>query len=151
MKKITIFFLALMGTFSAVLAQPAQPTEYYFQRGLKHLQQGQTERAIAEFDQALEAVSSLSGKPSPAGENRIRVLDPRAAYVINNRAAALILKGEYQEAIRDLTYAITLHPRLPELWLNRGNAYRECGELDKAAADYERSLALNPRKAEVWM
>ena len=61
------------------------------------------------------------------------------------RAEAWTLKGEYDNAIKDLTEAIRLDPRFPAAFNHRGIAWKAKGELDKAIKDYDEAIRLNPK------
>ena len=57
------------------------------------------------------------------------------------------LSGHYSQAIADLTWAISLQPQNPKLYILRGEAYSYKGEFDEAMADLAMALQLNPREA----
>ena len=53
-------------------------------------------------------------------------------------------KGEYQEAIGDLSTGLKLYPANAEGLSRRGEAYERLGEHDKALADFKAALVIAP-------
>ena len=56
---------------------------------------------------------------------------------------ALIMDGEYEEAIVELNKAIELDPEYADAYYNRGIAYDKSGEVAKAISDYEKCIELS--------
>ena len=84
--------LALAFAACAAEAQSPRAAEDHHKRGLALVQQGELDRAIAEFDKALE-------------------LNPRLADAWCNRGIAYNSKGDLDHAMADLSQAIALDPR----------------------------------------
>ncbi len=103
----------------------------YFYLADSYFQNGDYEKAITNYDQALKL------KPNTAG-----------AY--NDRGIACKRQGKYIEAVADYNQAIHLNPDLAEAYGNRGLAYHEKGEYTLAIADYNRALEISPNFAEVY-
>jgi lipoprotein NlpI len=59
-------------------------------------------------------------------------------------------KGEFDEAIRYYSKAISLKPDSADLFYVRGRAYTEKDQLDKAISDFTRTIALKPAYAEAY-
>jgi tetratricopeptide (TPR) repeat protein len=59
-------------------------------------------------------------------------------------------KGEFDEAIRYYSKAISLKPDSADLFYVRGRAYTEKDQLDKAISDFTRAIALKPAYAEAY-
>ncbi|EDX72283.1 tetratricopeptide repeat domain protein [Coleofasciculus chthonoplastes PCC 7420] len=59
-------------------------------------------------------------------------------------------KGNYQEAIADLTQALRLSPNNPEAYYRRGNAYVELENYQAAIEDLNQVLRLNPDNAVAY-
>ena len=93
------------------------------ERGVDNEEQGQTDSAIDEFDEA-------------------NALNPQDAYAYLSRGLAYYDKGDYVRAIADFDEAIALDPQDALAYANRGYAYHNVGDDDKAIADYERALEL---------
>ena len=97
--------------------------EAYFGRGLTYGILGDYERAIADYDKAIE-------------------LDPKDAAAYYNRGLAYADKGEYERAIADYDKAIELDPKDANPYYGRGLIYKGQGEKEKAIADFEKFLEL---------
>lgn len=67
-----------------------------------------------------------------------------SASAYNNRGYALLILGNYQQAIPDFDEAIALHAVEAYAYNNRGFAYLRTGQPEKARTDIEQSLQLNP-------
>lgn len=91
---------------------------YYNNRGLLHFQNGQLERALADYDTAI-------------------YLNPKLANVYNNRANYYCTQSRLQEAIADYDTAIDLNPGNLRAWLNQGITYRDLGLYDRALENFD--------------
>jgi lipoprotein NlpI len=89
-------------------------------RGIGYAQKGQYDRAIADYDQAIQ-------------------LNPNYATAFTNRGRAYTNKGEYDLAISDYDQAIRLNPNYTEAFFNRGAANFDKGDFAAAAADLLRA------------
>jgi tetratricopeptide (TPR) repeat protein len=98
-------------------------------RGVAHFSKGDYERAISDYDQAMQ-------------------LDPNYAAAYNNRGNAYRQKGEYDRAISDYDQAIRLDPKYALAYSNRGEAYEAKNDSDHAIADFDQALKLNPSLAK---
>jgi len=97
----------------------------FYNRGHAYRNQGELERAIEDYDQAL-------------------TLRPTFADAWSDRGIAWRLKGDNERAVADSSEAIRLNPALVDAWVNRGAAFAMLGKLDLAVADFTRALALQP-------
>ena len=102
-----------------------------YNRGIEAKARGEPDKAIAEFDAALE-------------------IAPRYAAAYRARADTWMAKREPGRAIEDYGRAIAIHPRDAQAHHNRAVAFRAAGEDDRALADYDVALQLDPRNAESW-
>lgn len=59
-------------------------------------------------------------------------------------------KGNYSDAIDDLTEAIRLNPQYAAAYYNRGLAYHAKGDLDREIADYDSAIRLNPQYTDAY-
>ena len=103
----------------------------YINRGGAYDYKGEYDRAIADFDKAIE-------------------LNPKDGGAYINRGAVNYHKGEYDRAIADYTQAIKLDPKDAAVYTNRGIAYRRQGDFDRAIADYDKAIELNPKYANAY-
>jgi hypothetical protein len=100
----------------------------HYVRGNALYDQGDCERAISEYNAAIE-----------------RRNDHAAAYF--NRGLAYADCGLYAKATFDFDRAIALLPKDAEAYLNRGLAYSHQDLVDKAAADFNQVLTLSQDQA----
>ncbi|MFF3129129.1 tetratricopeptide repeat protein [Streptomyces sp. NPDC057908] len=98
-------------------------------RGRSHHGAGQFDRALADYDRALE-------------------LDPDNAWTMANRSRAHHGLGQFGRALADLDRAMELDPDNAETVANRGGTHELMGQFDRACADYDRALELDPD--DVW-
>ena len=96
--------------------------------GAAYHQQGEWDKAIAEYKQAV-------------------ALRPRYADAHNNLGVAYAKKGMIGEAIAAHKEALAINPDLLRAHLNLGASYDKKGELDKAIEEYKKVLALDARYA----
>ena len=122
-----------------VATEPPQPSptsvsldaKAYYKRGLAYWNNGEYDRAIEEYTQAI-------------------TLNSQYAEAYNNRGIIYKKKEEYDRAIADYTQAITLNSKYAKAYNNRGLAYADQGEYDRAIADYTQALTLNPEYAKAY-
>jgi len=99
----------------------------YIQRGRDYLNDGDYDRAIADFTQALQ-------------------LDPNSAAAYFSRGRANKLKGNYEQALADYNEAIRLNPKMFAAYVNRGQIYNMADEYDQAIADFNQAIQLDPAR-----
>ena len=142
------------------------------QRGIAYYEQGQYDRAIRDFDEAIRLDAGYVHAWNNRGltysnkgqydrairdlDEAIR-LDPGHVPAWHNRGAAYYNKGDYDQAIRDFDEVIRLadeelrrHPYYVETWNKRGNAYLEKGQYDQAIRDYDEAIRLDPGHVHAW-
>ena len=106
----------------------------YANRGWAYNDKGDYDRAIADFDRAIQ-------------------LKPDYAEAYANRGWAYNNKGDYDRAIADFDRAIQLKPDYALAYANRGLAYNDKGDYDRAIADLKIAAGLipasDPVRAEV--
>ncbi|MFQ5794128.1 MAG: HEAT repeat domain-containing protein [Candidatus Bipolaricaulia bacterium] len=114
------------------LTKVLRDAETFYNRGVTYLNQGEYERAISSFNQAIELI-------------------PRYTEAHVSRGSAYLLKGEYDRAISDFDKAIGLEPGTAEAYLGRGLAYSKQGEYGRAIADYTQTIELIPEDTMVYL
>jgi lipoprotein NlpI len=98
----------------------------YFNRGVALQAKGETDRAIADYDEAIR-------------------LNPKSAGAYNNRGHAQRAKGDNDRAIADFDQAIRLDPSNLGAYIGRALAWRAKGDNDRAIADYDQTVSINPK------
>ncbi len=102
----------------------------YSFRGLHFEQKGQFDKALADFDRAIQ-------------------LDPKSAVPYGGRGAVYLEKGDYDRAISAFSEAIRLAPpsamqSLASDYSFRGDAHLKKGQRDLAFRDYNSAIKINP-------
>ena len=120
--------LDLLGTMEPNKCQVAAT---YFYRGTAYARKEEYDRAIADFDQAIE-------------------LQPDVAGAYYNRGNAYYYKGEYDRAIADYDQAVELQPDFAMAYYSRGNAYADTGDYDRAITNYDQAIELQPDYAGAY-
>ncbi len=96
-----------------------------------------------------------AGVPSEQQIATWQALEPDQKLALREREAVRMFgqglehhnNGDLEEAARIYGQALTLDPRIPDIYNNLGVALRALGKLEASAACYQRSLALNPDHA----
>jgi tetratricopeptide (TPR) repeat protein len=97
----------------------------YLSRGLNYSNRLDHDRAISDFNRAIE-------------------LDASRAEFFLARGARYHNRGKYKAAIEDFTRAIQLQPDEAAHYFARGRSYHYLDEDDRALADFDRAVALAP-------
>lgn len=134
----------------------------YFEQGLRLLDAGDFDGAVAMFDRAIklglgdlaaiyvcrgEALASL-GRWQAAIEsvNAALEIEPYLAAAYYERGLIRSQQGEFDLAINDYTMAIHIEPEYEEAYFGRALAYEERKRYAEAEADLTRALDLNPQE-----
>jgi tetratricopeptide (TPR) repeat protein len=128
-----------------------------YQRGLRHLADGNYDEALDAFNQTIEFDPTLALAFYNRGLthynrrdddlaiddfDRALELGFNDAIVFRNRANAFSRKGDVARALADYAQAITLEPENPLAYLNRGEVHENTLRKDLAIADYKTILSL---------
>ncbi len=143
-----------------------QTASDYYKRGLFSFTQSNWQRALIDFNQAIELdrdyanayfkraiLLSARGNKEQAIADYTQVirLEPSYANAYYNRGLIFGRDlGNYQAAMVDLNHAIKLDPRDAEAYGNRGNVRFAVADLMGAIADYNQAIELNPFYAEAF-
>src|SRR5215467_9865451 len=100
----------------------------YYYRATAYRVEGRTERAIQDYDHAIE-------------------LDPKYASAYNDRGTIYFQKAQPNRAIQNFDHAIMLDSKLASAFNNRANAYVRKRELERAIQDYDEAIRLDPKYA----
>lgn len=75
---------------------------------------------------------------------------PDQSQAWNSRGAIYASQQNYQKALEDHTYALTLNPQDLISLTYRGLAYHELGEYDKALQDFQQIITIDPEYTNVF-
>ena len=103
----------------------------YFNRGGVHLNLGDPDQALVDFDEAI----------------RLGMEPELQAIAHNERGRVFLALEEYENALYDFGEAIELDPSLDHVYANRGLAYAELGDTEQAIAELEHFLSVNQNPA----
>ncbi|KAF0125496.1 MAG: hypothetical protein FD189_2072 [Elusimicrobia bacterium] len=138
----------------------------YHNRGFAYGELKQYDKAIADFDKAIElnpedvhvdyrnrgvAYRKLKQYDKAIADyDKAIELNPKDADTYHNRGFAYDELKQYDKAIADYNKAIELNPEYADAYFNRGFAYDELKQYDKAIADYDKAIKLNPEYAYAY-
>ena len=116
--------------FDKAIAFNTENASAYANRGNIYLQQSQWDKALADYDRALEIYPKLSG---------------RTYY---NRGSIYDMRGNWDQALADYNMAIELKSHFYAAYFQRGNLHlRQENWLD-AIEDFEQAIELEPNKEQ---
>ncbi len=143
----------------------AESATYYANRGAAFALQGDLQRALEDFTQAI----TINPNFARAYESRAAVYQQLGMFdaMVADYSAFLSLKpdsvnaylqraqgyehlGDLQAAIQDYTQATSLQPDDASAYFNRGQLYQQLGDFASARADYDRVLQLDPNHARAY-
>jgi lipoprotein NlpI len=136
--------------------------------GVTHLQRGERDRAIRDFDRALAIRPGLmvawrnrglaykqkgDFERALADYDQAILLSPSDARIYNDRGAVYESMNDYPRAIQDFDRAVTLKPDLAPALENRGRTHFYLGNFAQAAADLQRGLSFDSSNVAmvVWL
>jgi len=155
--------------FDAAIHLDAASAWTYNSRAVLHMQSGEVEPAIADYEQALRRKPDYAFARANLGYARlqkgdfdgalsdldkaIRLAPPRVEIALTYRGRAWLAKGNYERALEDFAAALKANPRYANAL--SGRAYtRFCqGNFDAAAEDFrsERQIRKDAESAVDWL
>ncbi len=145
--------------------EPEKWAEAYFWRGIAHYKKSDPDRAIEDFNSALninpEYAEAYLGRGSAYSQKRDfdraikdfdKVLDinPEYAEAYIHRGSAYYEKRDVDRAIEDFDSVLKISPEFAEAYYSRGIAYIKKRDFDRAIEDFDRALDINPEYAEAY-
>lgn len=103
----------------------------YNNRGLIYSQSGQGEKALADYNKALQ-------------------LNPELDNAYNNRANYYASNGKLAEALTDYETALDLNPGNTRTWINQAITFRELGLYDLALENLDMALMLGGLEENIY-
>jgi tetratricopeptide (TPR) repeat protein len=140
MKKGQIIYILAILSIVTCLAIPVMAADdnqtkdeatIYYNTAEQLLALNQYESAIASFDQALAANTTM-----------IQLSDA-LLYTYRDMAYALIQLGRYDNALQTIEKGIALYPKDTMLWNNKGYALFRLQRYEQAVAAYDQALAID--------
>lgn len=112
----------------AAEAAPADEATTYYNAGELLLGNGDFERAITSFDQALASNTTAMQKSDAL------------LYIYRDKGYAQIQLKQYNEAIKTFDMGLALYPKDNMLWNNKGYANYNLGRYEDALTSYDNAL-----------
>ncbi len=134
----------------------------YYNRGGAYGNLNQHERAIEDYNKAIDSNPNLAEAYTNRGNAYVRLnqyewaiedynkaieLNPNFAEAYTNRGSAYVGLNQHERAIEDYSKAIELNPNLAWAYYNRGTAYAGLNQHERAIEDYNKAIELNPNFA----
>ena len=150
---------------SGALTERQRDTLDYANRGFKFFRKGQFEKAISDFNKAIELDPGVTLCYFARGQiylenkqidkaisdfNKTIELNPHLIDTYIFRGSAYHMEDQIDKAILDYSKAIEMKPEDADVYNLRGNVYYKKGEIDKAIADYTRAIEINPGHATAY-
>ncbi|BAY07086.1 tetratricopeptide repeat protein [Calothrix sp. NIES-2098] len=136
--------------------------QFYENLGDKSFEQGESDTAIVNYNQALQLNPHNAEVYYKRGMVRYHLGDYEGAIAdytqviqinlnhskaYNQRGLARYQLGEYQAAIEDYTQAIRINPHVAVTYKNRADARSHLGDAQGAIEDYTQAIKINPHYA----
>ena len=127
--------------------------------GQRYQQNGEFEKAVAEFKKALElnpnfpsALNNLGVcygqlrryREAEASFRSALALNPRDVYAMNNLAIMFMEIGQFDRAVDFGEQAVTVEPNYSNGHLTLGSIYATLGRLDDAEREFNKTLEIDP-------
>ena len=142
----------------------ARDYEYFFNRAQDKFELADYEKAILDYNKALELspteiclVYSMRGNAKRnlgdfdgaiSDQNKALDFDPLYADGYFNRGIAKFKKGDFDGAIQDYSQVLKINPKDSDAFFNRANVKKEIGDLKGACKDWRKALDLGDEEAE---
>lgn len=147
---------------AALMAKTPASADDYIERGDRLYDRNEYDRAIAEFDKAIELAPGSAGAYADrgnaylySGKTALAAVDYGKALQLNARDAVAIRgdgiiherSSEYQQAVECYSRALDINQNDEFALEHRAMAYASMREGDKALADYDQLLRMEPDRA----
>jgi hypothetical protein len=161
-KQITVWENTVTFYSYVINKSPRELPIAYYNRGMAYSERGETDRAIADFEELVEmdpgdyevhtrlgVLYAQSGFLSKAiaSFNKAIEMNPDYPFAYGNRGYAYSLLGKKEKAIKDLSRAIALDKGYVKAYVNRGNLYLSSGREELAARDFQEACDMGDGEA----
>lgn len=116
-------YLGAISLFTQLIDRDPNSAVDYNNRGLMHFRSGQREKALIDYNKALQ-------------------INPQLDSVYNNRANYYASAGELAKALNDYEEALDLNPANSRTWINQAITFRELGLHELALENLDLALML---------
>lgn len=151
-------------TLTKVLALDTVNVKALHNRGNTYVFQKEYDKALADFNRALELEPTALGYYSRArllteikdeskaipDYTKATQLNPRFDAAFSNRGMLFQARGDLTSALQDFSRAISIEPGDGVYYFNRANIFVIQKQYTSAIKDYSRALEIFPRWAEAW-
>jgi tetratricopeptide (TPR) repeat protein len=146
--------------YDELIKQSPMEGRLYTQRATAWWARGERQRALADFDRAIQlgyaephAFTSRGMFHTAVGNVEEAIKDfgqaiqknPRDEVPYINRAAVYLAQNKLELALKDYTQAIELNPKKAGNYQQRAVAHKMKGDLGAAQADFDKALELDPK------
>jgi serine/threonine protein kinase/tetratricopeptide (TPR) repeat protein len=151
----------IVAACSSIISRFNDYAEAYSVRGWALRERNQPERALTDFNRALQLAPNVAATYSQRGLTYLRLKDvdraiadynkaielaPGSAAHINDRGVAFMEINDFKRAIEDFDRAIQIDPRFSLPYNNRARAHaRGAKDHVRAIADLDRAIQIDPR------
>lgn len=123
---------------------PVGATETYSSETANNSDDKALKKALSDFNKANSSEDMLKSL------DKIIALRPNEAQAYAAKAALLVQKGDYKQALTNYDKAIALQPDSADLYLDRASLLLMLGDYKAANADLSKAIAINPNLAEAY-
>jgi len=107
------------------------------------LRRGEEEFARREFGRSVEDYDRAIDIARRSGEEDV-------ATPWYSKGAALVILGQYEDALKAIDEALKINPNNEIAWINKGNALSRMGDYKGALKAFNAALRANPRYEVAW-
>lgn len=124
-------YLGALALLTQLITRHPNRAADYNNRGLIYFQSGQGEKALADYNKALQ-------------------LNPELDSAYNNRANFYASRGDLAQALTDYETALDLNPGNTRTWINQAITFRELGLYDLALENLDMALMLGGLEENIY-
>jgi len=128
---IIVFFIMVFLSCST----STENGDEYAERGIKHFNSGEYQRASVDLETALEL--------------GVDTYAPELIHTILGNAYSEF--GEYDKALQEHQNAVKINPIFHKAWVNMGIVYRQTGDYERAESCYMKALEIEPDYPELYI
>ena len=139
--------------------------EAYFWRGIAYEAKKENDKALADFNRALElnpkraanyiwrAIVYADQKAydlAIADLNQALTLEPRYGWAYYHRGRVLVLQGNLEQALDDLDWAVTIDPFNSQAFFERGEIHLKKKNYDISISDFSKVIGVESKNYQAY-